>query len=549
MLLEHSHYKIGSVKKTSGLCSDVRVDAGEVEFACDHEDDHANGTEPAVSASLALGRPEEPIDGLEEPVGVARGDPGEDAVEMSADHLGDFPYRLDFRAQHVAAPAVEQQGCTVWLLAGEDLAQLFTGLPGACGAGRGHLGEQPIELRARRDGERGAILQQHPALAVEARVELLFDAAHLVDRFRGPGDDVERVEGDLGMGQMLADPADEGRGHVDSDRLDLGRPAVMSAQVRLERLGGGGVLALGHEDPPSAGRIRIGIGEERHVLAALGPGGLIERHPPHLAEVGRAHRLIHVLLAQRHDPLDRQSTDAPGAREGRLPCQQQHERLKQQREPGELAAPGRGDLNDLAVRQLHPRNLHLELALVLEEVQVPARLGDGVVHRRHTCLPRHGKAAADLEIHPNAELALLRLKVHPGDEPGAADAEGRLEDLLNDHCDLSVCGEPKSYRSTGPIVPPGPVALTGPRALAALARALGRAACRRPAVARLRHCGLRGQPCHFGPHYPLGIRWSHKILAEMFIGLASNCRRRRILFGAARAELLGCRTKLFGVSR
>ena len=246
------------------------------------------------------------------PLGLARGDPGEDAVEMSADHCGDFFHLLDLRAQHVAAPAVEQEACNVWLLAGEDLAQVLAVLPGACGAGRGHLCEQPIALRALCGGERGAILQQPPALAPEARVELLLDAAHLVDGFRGMGDDVERVEGDLGIGQMLADSANAGRGPIDTDHLDLGWRAVMSTQLRLER-------------------------------------------------------------------------------------------LEQQREAGEPAAPGRGDLHDLAVGQLHPRKAHLELALVLEEVQVPVGLGDRVVHRMHPCLRGYGKTAADLGIDPAIE--------------------------------------------------------------------------------------------------------------------------------------------------
>ena len=135
----------------------------------------------------------------------------------------------------------------------------------------------------------------------------------------------------------------------------------------------------------------------------LGPGGRIECRPPHLAEVGRTDRLVHVPLAQRHEPVDRQSTDARGAREGRLPCQQQHERLEQQREAGELATPGRGDLHDFAVGQLHPRKAHLELALVLEEIQVPVGLGDRVVHRMHPCLRGYGKTAADLGIDPAIE--------------------------------------------------------------------------------------------------------------------------------------------------
>ena len=39
------------------------------------------------------------------------------------------------------------------------------------------------------------------------------------------------------------------------------------------------------------------------------------------------------------------------------------------------------------------------------------------------------------------------------------------------------------------------VALMDPQALATLARPLGQAACSRPAVGRLPHCGLPGRPC------------------------------------------------------
>ena len=148
----------------------MRVDAEEVELAGDHEDDPVEGTEPAVAAGLALGRLDEPMDGLQEPVGLARSDPGEDAVEMSADHVGDFFHRLDLRAQHVTAPAVEQKACNVWLLAGEDLAQVLTVLPGACGARGGHLGEQPLEHSPLCDDELGPVLQQHPALALAIRL-------------------------------------------------------------------------------------------------------------------------------------------------------------------------------------------------------------------------------------------------------------------------------------------------------------------------------------------------------------------------------------------
>lgn len=93
----------------------------------------------------------------------------------------------------------------------------------------------------------------------------------------------------------------------------------------------------------------------------------MERHRPHFAEVGRTNRLVHVMLAQSHDPVHRQPADARGPGEGRLGRQQEDERFEEQREAGELVAVvGLGGVYDRAAGQRHTRNPHVELALVLE---------------------------------------------------------------------------------------------------------------------------------------------------------------------------------------
>ncbi len=89
--------------------------------------------DPAVPEGLALGSMEEPVDGLEEALCLARGDAREDALATSADHLGKFLHRRDLRARHVAAPAVEQEACTVRLRACEGLAQFRAVLPAEWG--------------------------------------------------------------------------------------------------------------------------------------------------------------------------------------------------------------------------------------------------------------------------------------------------------------------------------------------------------------------------------------------------------------------------------
>src|SRR5665213_3369524 len=121
-------------------------EAGEVEFAGDEKDDGADGAEPAVSASLALGGLEQTIDGFEKAVGLSGADPSQHALEMVEDHGGDVFHRLDLRTAHVRAPLLEQCPHDMGLLASEDLAQLLAVLPGSCRALGGHLGQQCVEL-------------------------------------------------------------------------------------------------------------------------------------------------------------------------------------------------------------------------------------------------------------------------------------------------------------------------------------------------------------------------------------------------------------------
>ena len=88
------------------------------------------------------------IDRLEEPVGLARINPCEDALEVLADHGGHLLYRLDLRAHDVGAPLAQQVVHDVRLLAGEDVAQLFAVLPRAGRAAVGDANEPLIEFGA-----------------------------------------------------------------------------------------------------------------------------------------------------------------------------------------------------------------------------------------------------------------------------------------------------------------------------------------------------------------------------------------------------------------
>src|SRR5215831_13722493 len=115
------------------------VDGGKVEFAGDEEEHCFHSLEAGVSARLSFGGLEQSIDGFDEAVGVARSGPGDDAVEMIADHGGDLLHGLDLGAHDVGAPLSQHGGNDVELPAVEDIAQLLAIEPGAGSALGGEL--------------------------------------------------------------------------------------------------------------------------------------------------------------------------------------------------------------------------------------------------------------------------------------------------------------------------------------------------------------------------------------------------------------------------
>src|SRR6202167_1341328 len=112
----------------------MRVEAGEIELAGDEKEDGAHRREARVTASLALGSLKQAVDGLDEAVGLAGLSPGDDAIEVPANHSRHVLHRLDLRVHDVGAPLPQHLGDDMDLLALENLAQLLAIQPGAGGA-------------------------------------------------------------------------------------------------------------------------------------------------------------------------------------------------------------------------------------------------------------------------------------------------------------------------------------------------------------------------------------------------------------------------------
>jgi hypothetical protein len=75
----------------------------------------------------------------------------------------------------------------------------------------------------------------------------LLQTADLIDRVVDETDDMELVEGDLGVGQIFSDAFGKGLRQVGADFGNGGGFATMSRQVRSERGDGGRVFTRGRK--------------------------------------------------------------------------------------------------------------------------------------------------------------------------------------------------------------------------------------------------------------------------------------------------------------
>ena len=163
---------------------------------------------------------------------------------------------------------------------------------------------------------------------------------------------------------------------------------------------------------------------------SAGTRGLVDGQCLDIAEVCPLQGQFNVALAQRQHPVGGLPDDACDSGERHLLRQHQHERLEQQREAGQAAGKLGLDQAHRAVGQLHPRGADLQVALVLEEVQVPIRLGDGVVRGMSSLVARDCEAAAGDEIDEHRQPPGPFVKRHRLDGPRCADPQCCLEELV-----------------------------------------------------------------------------------------------------------------------
>jgi len=152
---------------------DMRVNFREVELAGEQENHGVDGCEVSVPSRPPFGRLEEAVEGFQEAVGLPGTRPGDDAVEVLADHPGHLLHGFDLGTHDICAPLPEHSGDHIDLLAFQNFPQLFTVQPGPRRAPAGQFCQQGIDFGPVRRGQAVVVPQQLPAQPLEVRCTVL----------------------------------------------------------------------------------------------------------------------------------------------------------------------------------------------------------------------------------------------------------------------------------------------------------------------------------------------------------------------------------------
>ena len=150
----------------------------------------------------------------------------------------------------------------------------------------------------------------------------------------------------------------------------------------------------------------------------------------HLGQVRSFHGQFDILGANGIYPTPVDAHNPRHGGERHLPGQHEREGLEQQGEAGQLACPVWFDQDDLAIRQGDTGNTGLEMAFVLEEVQVLVTLDLRVVSRMHPFDTRIREAAARHEIEVDGQTSLFGIKINALDGPRIGNAQSRFKDVV-----------------------------------------------------------------------------------------------------------------------
>lgn len=408
----------------SGL-NGMRIESLEIEFASEEKDHRAHGLDTRVVPSLPFGRLKQPVEGFEEAIGLPRLRPRHDPIEVLTDHSGYVLHRNSLGSHHVRAPLLEHGRHHMDLFAGQDLTPLFPVQPGPGGAFRCEARHQGVQVRTLGGRQLASILEQGPAQPLQRRIGLPLGPAHLVHRRRGVSEDVNLVERDASLGQGIGDPLNEGGRHCDVGRRDLASIAPMSGHVLGERRDGRGIPPFRDEEHLAL----LGIGDHGQIGMPTLASCLVNGNRTHLGQVSSIHSQVDIVGAKGLSSMPGFAHDARHGRERHLASQQKHQRLEQQREARQVAGPGRLDQGASPIRQPDARHADFQIALMLEDVQMPIPLTLGIMDRVHPFPAGIGEPTAHNKINMNNQGHLDSIEINALNKPRVGNAQGGCKDM------------------------------------------------------------------------------------------------------------------------
>jgi len=204
------------------------------------------------------------------------------------------------------------------------------------------------------------------------------------------------------------------------DRVDGINIRTMDPEIVSQPPDRFSLTAFGDEQHGTA----LGVGGQGDIVVAAGARGLVDGQAGDLGEVGLGQREIDIAPAHRRHPMPALAGETCHRRKRHLARQHQHQCLKEQREARELPGPARLDLAHRATRQLHAGYADLQVALVLEEIEVPITLADRIVHRMDASLTSHSEPAASSEVDAYGQSLCRRVQVNGCHMPRLGNAQG-----------------------------------------------------------------------------------------------------------------------------
>ncbi len=157
--------------------------------------------------------------------------------------------------------------------------------------------------------------------------------------------------------------------------------------------------------------------------------GFVNGNCGDLGQVSRGHGQVDITVANRLHPMPRQVHYARHRGKCHLPTQRQHKRFKEKREAVQLTDPVGLGQPHRAVRQSYPQYPDLQIAFVLEKIQVPQPLDLGVVNRMPASYAGIGKARTRDKVHSNDQFTPCGVEVDALHVPRCLDSQGGFKQL------------------------------------------------------------------------------------------------------------------------